>query len=116
MRLEELNSFACLFGADDRGAQEQSLRGPSSPTHVSKFVLGITLLVFRVPWTQPFRVHREANMSLLDGTCAQTHTHGTTTVVLNRMTAVCAELRWLARVFGTSMPNALPSKGLRRLP
>ena len=38
MRLEGLSSFACLLGIGDRGTQEQSLRGSTSPTHLSHFV------------------------------------------------------------------------------
>ena len=47
MRLQGLSSFACLTGADDPGVQEKSLRGSSSPAHVSKFVLGTMLHVLR---------------------------------------------------------------------
>ena len=43
IRFGGLNSFACPLGADDRVAQEQSLRGSSSTTNVSQFVGGTTL-------------------------------------------------------------------------
>ena len=45
MRLGVLDNFACPLGADDRGAQMQSVRGSRSPTHVPQFVLGTTLHV-----------------------------------------------------------------------
>ena len=49
MRLEPLKfrcrSNRCFLGADDRDAQEQSLRGPSSPTRVPQFVLGTALVL-----------------------------------------------------------------------
>ena len=44
--LEELSSFACFLGGDDRGAQEQFVGGSSYSTHAPQFVLGTTLHAF----------------------------------------------------------------------